>query len=179
MIQRGYKNNLNEKVATRLIIFITSIFAIYFMLITLKSTTFRVSGEKGSIGPWVFPLFIFLSILVINFFLLYSQYKNKANVKNNKVNKGNSKTLHLIWNIIPKTPQRTVEFIVILVLYVLFWRFLGFIISSTLFMWGSSLLLFQRDKLTINITIKSLIIVLIIIVSISFLFSSMFSIPLP
>ncbi len=174
---------MSEKVATRLIILITSIFAIYFTIIAFNATTYRVPGERSSVGPWLFPMFIFITILIVNSVLFFSQYKNKINNKDdNQLDKkleNKSKLAKLVWNVFPKTPVLTIEFIVLIVLYVGLWKRLSFVVSSLFFMWGSSILLCPKSKLTIIFLFKSFILILIIISSINFVFKSIFSVPLP
>lgn len=153
------------------VIAILSIGALFFIQHAQNVSTITL---PGGIGPRTFPLITFWAILILNASLLGSIIWEKIKANKAAPPEDESET-KLIWRVIPYIPRQTLIVIIMCLLLVFLWRYLGFIVVSFLFVTGASLLLVSTGKRSIW---RSLVLAGVYTVVIYLLFVYVFKIPL-
>ncbi|HBR30130.1 MAG TPA: hypothetical protein DD789_11930 [Firmicutes bacterium] len=162
---------MKQRVAECWVIGILSIGALFFIkqAQNVASTTL-----PGGIGPRTFPLITFWAVLILNACLLGSIIWEKVKTKKAAPTEDESQT-KLIWRVIPYIPRQTLNIIIMCLLLVFLWRYLGFIVVAFLFVAGASLLLVPEEKRSLR---RSLVLAGVYALVIYTLFVYVFKIPL-
>lgn len=162
---------MKTRAAEYWVIAILSIGALFFIKQAQNVSTVTL---PGGIGPRTFPLITFWAILILNACLFGTRLWEKVRAKKVVTPEGEARTA-IIWRIIPYVPRQTLIVIVMCLLLVFLWRYLGFIVVSFLFVTGASLLLVPEGKRSIW---RSLVLAGVYTLAIYLLFVYVFQIPL-
>ena len=162
---------MKSRAAEYWVIAILSFGALFFIKHAQNVSTIAL---PGGIGPRTFPLITFWAILILNACLLVPIIWEKVRAKKAARSEGEGQT-KLIWRIVPYIPRQTLIVIIMCLLLVFLWRYLGFLVVSFLFVTGASLLLVSAEKRSIW---RSLVLAGVYTMAIYLLFVYVFKIPL-
>ncbi|NLC54116.1 MAG: tripartite tricarboxylate transporter TctB family protein [Firmicutes bacterium] len=162
---------MKSRAAEYWVIAILSFGALFFIKLAQNVSTITL---PGGIGPRTFPLITFWAILILNACLLAPIIWEKVRAKKAARSEGEGQT-KLIWRIVPYIPRQTLIVIIMCLLLVFLWRYLGFLVVSFLFVTGASLLLVSAEKRSIW---RSLVLAGVYTMAIYLLFVYVFKIPL-